>query len=110
MQIGGIAWWLLPGMFGFGAAMGLCLSILTTRWLIKPARGDWGAEFFYILFGLIGTAVVMPVGGLVAVALTFAVHHLGWDAPLPYLAGTGLVFLTLLAGWVLWTKFKPSSP
>ncbi|HZO87073.1 MAG TPA: hypothetical protein VFB38_01950 [Chthonomonadaceae bacterium] len=62
--------------------------------------------------GLVAVAsvVVIPLlAGLVAVILTFVAHRAGWEKPLPYLAGLGYGFLLLVASWILWTAYKPSS-
>ena len=100
MQIWGVAWWQLLGMFGFGAAFGLCVSLAFSRWLIKPVRGDWPREIFRVLFTGVGIIAAMPLFGMAAVLLTFAAPHAGGGRLLVYPAGAGLVFLVLLAGWV----------
>ena len=109
MQIGGIALWILAGMFGFGAGVGFVSSIAAAGKLMKPDRSDWWGPLFQVFFGLIGIIVLTPAAGIVAVALSFAVHYARGDALLPYPAGIGLVFLTWLAAWILWTICKPSS-
>lgn len=109
MQSEGIAWWLLVGMFGWGAAIGFLISLLVGKRLVKEKPGDWFEPCFRMFFALAGMVVLPLLAGLVAVALAFVAHHAGWDKLLPYLAGIGLVFLLLLASWILWTAYKPSS-
>jgi len=109
MKIGRIAWWLLPGMFGWGAGVGFLISLLVGRKLVQSmSDGLWG-DLYGPFFAIAGMVVITPMAGLVSVALTFVAHRAGWDKPLPYLAAIGFVFLLLLAGWVLWTLCKPRS-
>jgi hypothetical protein len=108
MQIGGIAWWLLVGMFGLGAAVGLCVSLLVAA-RFNSSSQDWGQGVLWLVLTAVGIVVAMPLAGIVAVVLTFAMHRAGWERPLPYLAGSGLVFLTLVARWIVSAKRKSTS-
>ena len=108
MQLFGIAWWALVGMFGFGAAVGLLASIYVVKARLRPLVND-AEQLLLVLFGMIVTAAVTPVAGFVAVLLTFVAHRIGWDGPLPYLAGAGLLFLALAAGWMVRTAFRPTA-
>ena len=103
MQIGGIAWWLLLGMFGLGAAVGLGVSLMVAG-RFNSSSADWGQGVVWLVLTAVGIVVAMPLTGIVAVALTFVMHREGWVQPLPYLAGSGLVFLTLVAAWIVWPK------
>ena len=103
MQIGGIAWWLLLGMFGLGAGVGLGV-ILMVAGRFNSSSADWGQGVMWLVLTAVGIAVAMPLTGLVAVGLTFVMHREGWVQPLPYLAGSGLVFQTFAAGWIVWPK------
>lgn len=108
MQIRGMPWWLLVGMFGFGAAVGVVVTVLVGRKRVQPRQGEWFEPCYRMFAALLALAVIPLLAGLLAVALAFAAHRAGWDKPLPYLAGFGLVFLLLAAGWILWTICKPS--
>ena len=108
MQIGGIAWWVLVGTFGFGAGVGAIITLVLARRLFKSDPSDWWGPLIQIFFGAIGMIVIPPIAGIAAIALTFGAHHYGWDGPLPYLAGIGLVFLTCVICWILWLQWKPS--
>ncbi len=109
MQIGGIAWWLLIGMFGWGAAVGFLSTVLAAKRLVKSTPGEWFEPLFRIFFALVALVVIPLLAGLVAIALTFVAHRLGWDALLPYPAGAGYGFLALAAIWFLRLARKPSS-
>jgi hypothetical protein len=106
MQIGGIAVWQIVGIFGFGTAAGLAVGLLLAKWLYKPDRSDWWGWLIALLL-ILFVAAVAPIAGIISVTLTFAAHHAGRDGLVPYLAGAGFVFLTLVAGVILrdfWTR------
>lgn len=111
MQIAGIAWWLLVGMFGWGAGIGLLISLWVGRRMTTPRQGEavWWEPLLRVLAALIGAVVIPLLTGIGAVLMTFVAHRVGWTKPLPYLAGLGFVFLLLLAGWILLTAYKPPS-
>jgi len=111
MQIVGITWWLLVGMFGWGAGIGFLISLWVGRRVTASRQGEavWWEPLIRGVAALVGVVVLPLLTGVVVVVITFVAYRVGWTKPLPYLAGIGFVFLFLLAGWILWIAYKPRS-
>jgi hypothetical protein len=111
MHVGGIAWWLLVGMFGWGACVGLLLSVWAGRRITSVRQGEavWWEPLFRGFLALAGVVVIPLSAGIVAVVLTLVAHRAGLDKPLSYLAGIGYVFLLVAASWAFRTVNKPAA-